>query len=338
MLRPRLAAADPGDRGRGGLARRPRSSRPPTGTASPPSPRTPDEPSATGIVVLPDVRGLYRFYEELALRFAERGLRGGRDRLLRPHGRGREARRRLPVHGARRADDARGHPGRRRRRRSPTCASEGATSVFTVGFCFGGRNSWLSAAGGHGLAGAVGFYGIAGRAERPAGPDAARRRDRRRRSSRSRRATTRTSPPSTTQAFDAALTAAGVEHEVVTYAGRAAQLLRPQVRRVRGRLGGRLEPRPRVRRRATAEQLLGLEGVQDEQSARVLKLLVASTSRPRAASACRSSPPPWCRAAVGSGGFSSGSVLRERLGELLREVVLLEVEERRLRLSRPAAA
>jgi carboxymethylenebutenolidase len=33
----------------------------------------PDEPSATGIVVLPDVRGLYRFYEELALRFAERG-------------------------------------------------------------------------------------------------------------------------------------------------------------------------------------------------------------------------------------------------------------------------
>ena len=33
----------------------------------------PDEPSGTGIVVLPDVRGLYRFYEELALRFAERG-------------------------------------------------------------------------------------------------------------------------------------------------------------------------------------------------------------------------------------------------------------------------
>src|SRR3954469_2351408 len=34
---------------------------------------TPDAASATGIVVLPDVRGLYRFYEELALRFAERG-------------------------------------------------------------------------------------------------------------------------------------------------------------------------------------------------------------------------------------------------------------------------
>src|SRR5215212_11660544 len=33
----------------------------------------PDEASGTGIVILPDVRGLYRFYEELALRFAERG-------------------------------------------------------------------------------------------------------------------------------------------------------------------------------------------------------------------------------------------------------------------------
>src|ERR1039458_2035097 len=34
---------------------------------------TPDEPSRVGVVILPDVRGLYHFYEELALRFAERG-------------------------------------------------------------------------------------------------------------------------------------------------------------------------------------------------------------------------------------------------------------------------
>ena len=34
----------------------------------------PDEPAANGVVILPDVRGLYRFYEELALRFAERGI------------------------------------------------------------------------------------------------------------------------------------------------------------------------------------------------------------------------------------------------------------------------
>ena len=36
---------------------------------------TPDEPGTKGVVILPDVRGLYRFYEELALRFAERGVR-----------------------------------------------------------------------------------------------------------------------------------------------------------------------------------------------------------------------------------------------------------------------
>src|SRR5207342_3564940 len=34
---------------------------------------SPDEGARVGIVILPDVRGLYRFYEELALRFAERG-------------------------------------------------------------------------------------------------------------------------------------------------------------------------------------------------------------------------------------------------------------------------
>ena len=33
----------------------------------------PDEPKPAGVVLLPDVRGLYRFYEELALRLAERG-------------------------------------------------------------------------------------------------------------------------------------------------------------------------------------------------------------------------------------------------------------------------
>jgi carboxymethylenebutenolidase len=39
---------------------------------------------------------------------------------------------------------------------------QGADVVFTVGFCFGGRHSWLAAAAGHGLAGAIGFYGRPG--------------------------------------------------------------------------------------------------------------------------------------------------------------------------------
>src|SRR5436190_8129153 len=34
----------------------------------------PADPSGAGIIILPDVRGLHRFYEELALRFAEAGV------------------------------------------------------------------------------------------------------------------------------------------------------------------------------------------------------------------------------------------------------------------------
>src|SRR6266540_191958 len=33
-----------------------------------------DEPGGPGMVILPDVRGLHRFYEELAMRFAEAGV------------------------------------------------------------------------------------------------------------------------------------------------------------------------------------------------------------------------------------------------------------------------
>jgi len=32
-------------------------------------------------------------------------------------------------------------------------------SIVTIGFCFGGSNSWHQAANGHGLAAAIGFYG-----------------------------------------------------------------------------------------------------------------------------------------------------------------------------------
>src|SRR5262249_12059566 len=42
-------------------------------------------------------------------------------------------------------------------------AGGGADAVFTLGFCFGGRNSFNQAAGGHGLAGVIGLYGFVGR-------------------------------------------------------------------------------------------------------------------------------------------------------------------------------
>ncbi len=92
-------------------------------------------------------------------------------------------------------------------------------AIFTVGFCFGGRHSWLATAGGHGLAGAVGFYGRPGPgADGSPGP--------------AQRAAEFEAPIlalmggadegiplADVRAFEEALEQAGVEHEVVTYPG-----------------------------------------------------------------------------------------------------------------------
>lgn len=122
---------------------------------------TPDEQGSTGIVILPDIRGLYRFYEELALRFAERGHAAiaidyfGRTAGVDKRGDDFE----WGPHVAQTTDQG---------VQADVAAAVsqfrdgGATAIFTVGFCFGGRHSWLAAAGGHGLAGAIGFYGRPG--------------------------------------------------------------------------------------------------------------------------------------------------------------------------------
>jgi carboxymethylenebutenolidase len=171
----------------------------------------PEEPTTTGVVILPDVRGLYRFYEELALRFAERGYAAiafdyfGRtagvekrddDFVYRPH-----VDQTTPA--GIQADVA-------------ACVAplrkQGRTSIFTVGFCFGGRNSWLAAASGHGLKGAVGFYGnpttVLEQVDRIAAPILALQ-----------AGADQNITAEMNAAFDAALGAAGVEHEIVTYDG-----------------------------------------------------------------------------------------------------------------------
>ena len=181
----------------------------------------PDDPTGAGVVVLPDVRGLYRFYEELALRFAERGIAAvAIDYFGRTAG------------VAKRGDDfpymehvdqttAQGIQADVRAAVEHLRSSEGGScrAVFTVGFCFGGRNSWLAAAGGHQLAGAIGFYGRPGEG-RDGSPGPAQR------------ATELDAPilalmggadeaipPSDVAAFEQALGEAGVEREVVTYDG-----------------------------------------------------------------------------------------------------------------------
>ena len=180
---------------------------------------TPVESTGSGVVVLPDVRGLYRFYEELALRFAERGYPAvAIDYFGRTAGVGkRDDDFPYAEHVALTTADGIRHDVAAAVAFLRSDEGGRVQRVFTVGFCFGGRHSWLAAAGGHGLAGAIGFYGRpgvgqdgspgpiqhAGELTAPilalmGGDDAG-------------------IPQQDIDAWDAALAAAGVEHEVVTY-------------------------------------------------------------------------------------------------------------------------
>jgi carboxymethylenebutenolidase len=169
----------------------------------------PEEPSGIGVVVLPDVRGLYHFYEELALRLAELGHTAiAIDYFGRTAGVSKrdESFEYMPhvdqtTEAGVQADVAAAVAWLRGR---------GARSVFTLGFCFGGKNSWLAAAGGHDLAGAIGFYGRPPleRAAAMKGPLLALQ-----------AGADGHILPEHNAAFDEALTRAGVEHDVVVYDG-----------------------------------------------------------------------------------------------------------------------
>jgi carboxymethylenebutenolidase len=183
------------------------------------------QPSGAGVVILPDVRGLHPFYEELAVRFAEHGVDA-----LAIDWFGRTA-----GTTARAADfDHMAHAGRTTWAGISTDIAAGVTAlradtstdrpapmrIFTLGFCMGGRMSFLAATLGLDLAGVIGMYGtLVGpwRNDAPAPVDLAARFG---------------SPvlglfggadeainASHIAAFEAALSAAGVEHRLVTYPG-----------------------------------------------------------------------------------------------------------------------
>ena len=179
-------------------------------------------PTGAGIIVLPDVRGLHPYYEELALRFAEHGV----DAVAIDYF-GRTA------HGPERDDgfDYMAHVNRltwdglaadvRAAADHLRMENEGRVRfLFTIGFCMGGRLAFLTPTLGLELAGAIGLYGIPvgpGRAGMPAPAEVAARMtcpilglfggaD-------------PSIPPESVAAFEEALTQAGVEHRLVTYDG-----------------------------------------------------------------------------------------------------------------------
>ncbi|MEO7000858.1 MAG: dienelactone hydrolase family protein [Ktedonobacterales bacterium] len=175
-----------------------------------------------GIVILPDVRGLYQFYKDLAMRFAEAGVTAiaidyfGRTAGVTtarsdtfdymPHVQ--------QTKGEQIRDDV--AAAIQQLRSQPNAPA----AIFTVGFCFGGGNSFNQAANRQGLAGVIGFYG------RPMGgfpPGAKGPID---------RVGEFTCPvlglfggadqgipTEQVHQFDAALTQAGVEHEIIIYPG-----------------------------------------------------------------------------------------------------------------------
>jgi carboxymethylenebutenolidase len=182
---------------------------------------SPDEANGSGVVVRPDVRGLYRFYEELALRFAERGYHTiAIDYFGRTAGsekRGDEFEYMPHVQQTTQEGIQRDVAAAVAHLRSPEGGSCGA--VFTVGFCFGGRHSWLSTAGGHGLAGAIGFYGRPGPGSDGAPGPTQRAPDLQGPMLALMGGDDAAIPAEDVSAFEEALAAAGVESEVVVYPG-----------------------------------------------------------------------------------------------------------------------
>ena len=182
-----------------------------------------EEPSGAGIVVLPDVRGLHPYYEELALRFAEIGV----DALAIDYF-GRTAG--IGIRERSTDFDFRYHVGETRfsnlswdvRAAAEKLRDLGPNrgrAIFTIGFCFGGRLAFLANTLGLGLAGAIGFYGwpVGARGDIPAPADSTG---------------LMTGPvlgifggadegipADAVETFRDALAATGLPHEVVTYPG-----------------------------------------------------------------------------------------------------------------------
>ena len=179
-----------------------------------------DGPQGSAVVILPDVRGLFDFYTDLAIRLAEGGHDAvaidyfGRTAGIEP----RDQDFAFMDHVA--ETTIRGITADVAAAVSHIRVAAPDRAVFTLGFCFGGSNSWHQATAGHGLAGAVGFYGNP-RGTRPTdapqvldvvssiecpilalmgGDDPG-------------------IPAGVISEFEDALTAAGVEHEVITYPG-----------------------------------------------------------------------------------------------------------------------
>lgn len=133
--------------------------------------------SKAGIVVMPDIRGLHKYYQDLAERFAERGYDSvAIDYFGRTAGIGHPAQRGESFvwqeHIALAKADGIANDVAAA---AKVLRDRGNTAVFTIGFCFGGSHSWNQATYGHNIAGAIGFYGNPSRPTRDGSPTTSER-------------------------------------------------------------------------------------------------------------------------------------------------------------------
>jgi carboxymethylenebutenolidase len=178
---------------------------------------TPDE-SDLGIVIMPDVRGLFPFYIELAERFAQAGHHAiafdyyGRTAGLGP----RDEEFDYPPHREqveldRAEEDTAAAIAELRQRTS-------AETVATVGFCFGGSLSFVSGANPDlDLAGVVGLYGVLDRSRFDGRGVLAQASDIRCPVLGLFGGADQAIPADQVEEFESTLSTAGAEHEIHTY-------------------------------------------------------------------------------------------------------------------------
>lgn len=179
------------------------------------------EPRGPGVVILPDVRGLYRFYVELAERFAAAGHHAiafdyfGRSSGVAERDEGFD----WKPHVA--ATTVEGVQADLAAAREALAASTGATQFASVGFCFGGGHSfWAGSNEDLGLDAVVGFYGALNAKGRPNRPNLVEVSDQIKLPVLGLFGGDDPNiPPEDVAAFDAGLERAGVDHEIVTYPG-----------------------------------------------------------------------------------------------------------------------
>ena len=182
------------------------------------------EPASAGVVIIPDVRGLHRYYERLAEHTADAGVHAI---AIDPYGRTAGAEQRgddfdyAPHRAAAHDEGIRADV----RAAAELLRGDGATRAISMGFCFGGRASLMQASQGR-VDGAIAFYGS------PAQPEEGARGGRGGGTSPLDEVEAglvrapvlgiyggadRGIPVTDVEAYDRALEAAGIEHRIVVY-------------------------------------------------------------------------------------------------------------------------